>query len=227
MTEYSFVIPVYNEEESLPVLFQEIKKAMSPLGKSFEVIFVNDCSTDRSPIILAEFMRQEPRVVRVITLTQRSGQTYAMKQGVNAVQGKIAFTLDADLQNDPADVPRLLEKMKEGYDVVCGWRKSRMDKPLKMALSKFGNVLQRIFSGLKIHDVSCTLRAYKQECLKDIGLDWEGQHRFIPLILSKRGYKIGEIVSNHRVRKFGQTKYNHRRIFRVVAHFIKILTAKY
>ncbi len=225
MPDYSIVVPVYNEEESLHQLWIETRAVMRVLGRPFEMIFVDDCSSDRTPQILQKFKEEAPDEVVVLTLPSRSGQTYAMKQGVNAVRGDIAFTLDADLQNDPADIPRLLDKMEEGYDVVCGWRKARRDKAVKMGLSKFGNCLQRSVSGLGIHDVSCTLRAYKKACLKDIGLDWEGQHRFIPLVLAKRGYKVGEIVSNHRQRRFGVSKYNHRRIFKVVVHFFRIMFA--
>jgi len=142
------------------------------------------------------------------------------------VRGNVAVTLDADLQNDPADIPKLLKKMEEGYDCVCGWRKSRQDTLLKAGLSKFGNIMQRLLTGMRIHDVSCTLRAYRKECVPDIALNWEGQHRFIPLSLSLQGYKIGEIVSNHRKRQFGSTKYSHKRIFRVVSDFFKILKTK-
>ena len=225
MLDYSIIIPVYNEEESLEQMWVEVRSVMLKLNCSYELIFVDDCSSDRSPQILKKFKKEAPNEVVILTLDSRRGQSYAMKQGVNVVRGRIAFTLDADLQNDPADIPRLLDKMEEGYDVVCGWRKARKDKPVKMVLSKFGNVLQRAFTGMTIHDVSCTLRAYKKDCLKDIGLDWEGQHRFIPLVLSKRGYKVGEIVSNHRQRRFGVSKYNHRRIFKVVVHFFKIMFA--
>ena len=121
----------------------------------------------------------------------------------------------------------MLKKMEEGnYDCVCGWRKARQDTLLKAGLSKFGNILQRLFTGMKIHDVSCTLRIYKQACIDKIALNWEGQHRFIPLSLSLQGYRIGEIVSNHRLRKFGTTKYSHKRIFRVITDFFKVLKAR-
>ena len=150
-----------------------------------------------------------------------------MKGGLDAGRGELAITLDADLQNDPADIPRMLKKMQEeGDDCVCGWRKARQDTPLKAALSKFGNVVQRVFTGMKIHDVSCTLRIYNRKCMDKLALNWEGQHRFIPLSLSLQGCRIGEVVSNHRLRKFGTTKYNHKRVFRVTADFIKILKTK-
>jgi len=226
MFDYSIVIPVYNEEESLRPLLEEISQAMNPLNRPYEVIFVNDYSSDTSTDILEEFIQKFPKIVRVVTMTQRRGQTIAIRKGLDETRGQVAVTLDADLQNDPADIPKLFVKMEEGHDCVCGWRKARQDTLLKAGLSKFGNVLQRLFTGMKIHDVSCTLRAYKKHCVDKIPLNWEGQHRFIPLCLSLQGFKVSEIISNHRQRKYGYTKYSHKRIFRVVGDFFKILLAR-
>ena len=222
---YSIVVPVFNEEGSLKPLFTELLQVMTPLNKPYEIIFVNDCSTDESLPIMEGFQKEFPEAVRIVSLEKRSGQTFGMRKGLDACRGEIAATLDADLQNDPADIPKMLKKMEEGYDCVCGWRKSRQDTPLKAVLSKTGNVLQRLFTGMKIHDVSCTLRIYKKACVDKIALNWEGQHRFIPLSLSLQGYRVGEIESNHRLRKFGSTKYSHKRIFRVITDFFKILKA--
>ncbi len=224
--EYSIVIPVYNEEESLEPLFAELLQAMTPLNSPYEIVFVDDGSTDTSPGKLDAFKADLPEVVHIVSFSEREGQTNAMRKGLEAARGNVAVTLDADLQNDPADIPRLLEKMEEDYDCVCGWRKSRQDTLLKAGLSKFGNIMQRLLTGMRIHDVSCTLRAYRKECVQSIALNWEGQHRFIPLSLSLQGYKIGEIVANHRKRQFGSTKYSHKRIFRVVSDFFKILKTK-
>ncbi len=224
--EYSIVIPLYNEEGSLKPLFAEILNAMTPLGQRYEIVFVNDGSTDQSKEIVETFQKEIPEIVQFVDLKERGGQTHAMSKGIAAVRGKIVATLDSDLQNDPADIPKLLEKMKEGFDCVCGWRKARQDTFVKARLSKGGNVLQRLFTGLKIHDVSCTLRIYTHECAKNIPLNWEGQHRFIPLCLSLQGYRIGEIVSHHRNRQYGVTKYSHKRIFRVVRDFFKILKSR-
>jgi len=226
MIEYSIVIPVHNEEESLKPLFEELLQSMTPLNRPYEVIFVDDGSTDRSQEIMEGFRSQFPEVVRLVNLSQRSGQTCGLRKGLDAAKGEFAITLDADLQNDPADIPKMLKKMQDGYDCVCGWRKSRQDTLLKAGLSKFGNGLQRLFTGVKIHDVSCTLRVYKRKCIDKIALNWEGQHRFIPLSLSLQGYRVGEIVSNHRLRKHGETKYSHKRIFRVITDFFKILKTK-
>lgn len=225
MPEYSVIIPVFNEIGSLDILFTEVKEQMDALGSSYEVVFVNDGSSDGSLAKLQDFKKRFPAVVRMMDLPQRKGQTHALKIGLQQAQGQVVITLDADLQNDPADIPRLLAKMGEGYDVVCGWRKARRDLPLKMALSKLGNILQRISTGMPIHDISCTLRAYKRECAQKLPLNWEGQHRFIPLILAKKGFKVGEIISHHRKRKYGFSKYSHKRIFKVITDFFKIMVS--
>jgi len=223
----SLVIPVYNEEESLQALFEELNDVLPKIGRSYEIIFVNDCSSDNSLNLLQSYREQNPDSVIIIDLKERTGQTKAMKKGLDKTTGDIAFTLDADLQNDPNDILKIIEKMEaEDLDCVCGWRKARQDKFLKAILSKFGNILQRLFTGLKIHDVSCTLRGYKKHCVDKIPLNWEGQHRFIPLCLSLQGYKVGEIISNHRQRSFGISKYGHKRIFRVIFDFFKILKTK-
>jgi dolichol-phosphate mannosyltransferase len=225
--EFSIVVPVYNEQESLRELFSELLQILTPLNRPYEVIFVNDLSNDASLSIIEEFIQNFPEVVRVINLQKRSGQTFAMRTGLDAARGNFAVTLDADLQNDPADIPKMLKKLiDEKYDCVCGWRRSRQDTPLKAGLSKAGNVVQRLFTGAKIHDVSCTLRVYRRNCVSKIPLNWEGQHRFIPLCLSMQGLKVGEVESNHRRRKYGYTKYSHKRIFRVITDFFKILSAK-
>lgn len=224
-TKYSVVVPVYNEEGSLKPLFTELLEVMTPLNKPYEIVFVNDCSSDGSLPILEGFLREFPEVVRIVNLKKHGGQTFGLRKGLDATKGEIAVTLDADLQNDPADIPKMLKKMEEGFDCVCGWRKSRQDTPLKALLSKIGNILQRLFTGMKIHDVSCTLRIYKRTCIGKIALNWEGQHRFIPLSLSLQGYRVGEIISNHRLRRFGTTKYSHKRIFRVVGDFFRVLKA--
>ena len=220
------MIPVYNEEESLKLLFTELLAVMTPINNPYEIVFVNDCSSDQSLSIIESFQEEFPEVVRIVNFEKRCGQTFGLRKGLDASKGEIAVTLDADLQNDPADIPKMLEKMEEGFDCVCGWRKARQDTPLKAALSKTGNILQRLFTGMKIHDVSCTLRIYKRICIDKIALNWEGQHRFIPLSLSLQGYRVGEVVSNHRLRKFGNTKYSHKRIFRVIGDFFRVLKAK-
>lgn len=222
-TDFSVVVPVYNEEESLSILFEEINRAMGVLEAHYELIFVNDGSNDNSMKIMESLKEKHPGSINIVDLPERSGQTFALRKGLDVIKGEVVITLDADLQNDPADILKLVKKMKEGYDVVCGWRRDREDPWLKKKLSKLGNILQRLISGLGIHDVSCTLRAYKKDCVNHLPLDWEGQHRFIPLILSKKKFKISEIVSHHRERKFSISKYTHKRIFKVVVDFFRIL----
>ncbi len=224
---YSVVIPVYNEVESLEVLLAEMLGVMTGLKERYEVIFVNDGSDDGSRRLLKEFVQRLPEIVRIVDLKDRAGQTNALKKGIHGSKGEIIITLDADLQNDPTDIAKLIGAMNErGSDCVCGWRRNRHDKWLKAALSKTGNFLQRLFTGLSIHDISCTLRACKRSCGMKIPLNWEGQHRFIPLCLSLQGFKITEIETNHRDRRFGQSKYGHKRIFKVMIDFFKILQTK-
>jgi len=220
--EYSIVIPVYNGEGSIKPLIEEIVKTMTGIGKPFEILFVNDGSDDNSLAAIERLSAKYPQISPVVTLP-RSGQTYALRQGLDHANGNIIITMDADLQNDPADIPQMLKKMDENYDCVCGWRRSRQDTKLKAGLSKFGNICQRAVSGLRIHDISCTLRAYKRKCISKIALNWEGQHRFIPLSLSLQGFKVGEIESHHRRRRFGMTKYSHKRVFRVVLDFFRVM----
>ena len=227
MTAYSVVIPVYNEEESLPVLFQELFAVMTEMGKPFEILFVNDGSSDRSAEVIDGFVVEHPQDVRVIHLNQRNGQTFALKQGLDAAKGEVVVTLDADLQNDPADIPQLIAKLEdENLDVVCGWRRARKDRLLKAVFSKFGNFLEQMLTGLTVHDVSCTLRVYKRSCIDKIALNREGMHRFIPLSLVLQGCRAGEIESNHRLRKFGRSKYGHQRILKVVIDFFRLLASR-
>ncbi|MCA9409042.1 MAG: glycosyltransferase family 2 protein [Candidatus Omnitrophica bacterium] len=223
LMDYSIVIPVYNEEGSLRILIEEIIQIFEKQNGCFEIVLVNDASNDQTPIILSVLEREHLNIVRVINLNSRNGQTLAMRKGLDQSLGNVVITMDADLQNDPADIPAIIKKIQEGYDCVCGWRKDRQDTWLKAGLSKSGNILQRLFTGLSIHDVSCTLRAYRRDVVARIPLNWEGQHRFIPLSLSLQGLKITEVVSNHRSRQFGRSKYGHKRIFRVVKDFFRIL----
>lgn len=222
---FSVVIPVYNEEESVEPLYKELCQALDPLKQSYEMIFVDDGSSDRTAHILESLQGKDSRI-HIITLPQRHGQTYALRQGLGAVLGKAVVTLDADLQNDPADIPKMLKELNKGYDVICGWRYPRQDQPLKVLLSRWGNTFQKALTGLTIHDVSCTLRVYSKDCWEKIPLNWEGQHRFIPLCLALQGFRVGEVVSHHRQRRFGTSKYNHGRIFKVIMDFGRILWAK-
>jgi dolichol-phosphate mannosyltransferase len=149
-----------------------------------------------------------------------------LQQGIIAAQGSILITLDADLQNDPADIPYLVLKMQGGYDMVCGWRRTRNDPWLKVFFSRSANSILRVLTGFPAHDVSCTLRAYRRSCFAAFRWEGEGRHRFIPLIMYYRGFQVGEILAEHRPRRFGVSKYHHGRLFMVIKDFLRILITK-
>ncbi len=219
--DISLVIPVYNEEENLPILYQKIKEALDPLGKEYEVIFVDDGSQDKSPQILDQLANNDPRV-KVIHFRRNFGQTAALAAGFDMAQGEVVITLDADLQNDPADIPRLLEKVEEGYDVVSGWRKDRKDPFLNRILpSLMANWLISKVTGVELHDYGCTLKAYRKEVVKELNLYGE-LHRFLPALASWMGVKIAEIPVTHHPRRFGKSKYGITRTFRVILDLILV-----
>ncbi|MEM4259841.1 MAG: glycosyltransferase family 2 protein [Candidatus Woesearchaeota archaeon] len=209
---FSIIIPVYNEAENLIALHAEISRTMNSLFKPYEIIFVNDGSTDKGLEVLINLKRKFPEI-KIINFTKNFGQTAALDAGIKHAKGEVLITMDADLQNDPNDIPRLLRKMDEGYDVVSGWRFNRNDKFSKKIFSLFANRFRRWLTKEKIHDAGCTLKVYKRSCFKNINLYGE-MHRYISTILMYKGYKIGELKVNHRSRKFGITKYNFRRVFK-------------
>ncbi|MBL7196791.1 MAG: glycosyltransferase family 2 protein [Candidatus Omnitrophica bacterium] len=206
MIKYSIIIPIYNEEESLGLLYSSLRKTMDGLGGDYEIIFVNDGSMDKSLEILKNISLQSNKVI-IIDLAKNYGQSTAMQAGFDFTSGEIIITLDGDLQNDPEDIPRLLEKMGEGYDVVCGWRYYRYESLSRKVAAKIANILRRFFWGEKIHDVGCTLRVYLKQTLKDIYL-YGHRHRFLTLFLLRMGFKIGELKITHNPRKFGRSKYS-------------------
>jgi glycosyltransferase involved in cell wall biosynthesis len=208
MVDISIVVPVYNEESNVSPLDSSLRKAMS--GKSYEVVYVDDGSTDGSYNELLK-AKKEHNEIKIVKLRKNFGQSAALNAGFSNSSGSIVVSMDADLQNDPEDIPRLLEKMKEGFDVVSGWRKERRDPLGKKIASKFANKLYTKLTGLKIHDSGCSLKAYKKEALRDLELYGE-MHRFIPALIAAKGFKIGEMVVNHRSRKFGKTKYSSSRL---------------
>lgn len=201
----SVVVPLYNEEGNVAELYLKIYEAVQKIGRPFEIIFIDDGSKDGT---LEVAKKLSP--LKLIAFRKNFGQTAAFDAGFKEAKGEIIITLDGDLQNDPADIPLLLEKMAEGYDVVSGWRHKRQDPWSKKIPSRIANLLRKVLIHDDIHDSGCSLKAYKRECFKD--LDFFGEmHRFIPAILQLEGYKVGEVKVSHHPRVHGVTKYNWKR----------------
>lgn len=216
----SLIIPVYNEEESLPGLFAAIEKAAENLPE-LEVILVDDGSADNSAALLAGQAKKDARF-KVLRLAVNRGQTAAIQAGIDHASGETLVFMDSDLQNDPADIPRLLEKIAEGYDVVSGWRKDRKDNPLKRNFpSHVANALISGISGVHLHDYGCTLKAYRKRALENVRLYGE-MHRFIPIYASWQGAKVAEIPVTHHARRHGQSKYGLERIFKVLLDLLVV-----
>ncbi len=219
--ELSLFLPVLNEEENLPPMHAKISAALDSLGRTAEVIYVDDGSTDKSLNALKEIARNDPRV-RVVSLRRNYGQTAAMAAGIDAAKGEILIPMDADLQNDPADIVRLLEKLDEGYDVVSGWRKDRQDKLITRKVPSW--IANRIISkigGVSLHDYGCSLKAYRRDVLQDVRLYGE-MHRFIPIYASWAGARVTEIPVDHHARTMGKSKYGLSRTIKVIFDLITI-----
>jgi len=220
--QLSVVVPLLNEQDSIKALYEEIKKSLSEkYGDNYEIVFVDDGSTDDSFTILAGLQKLDGRV-RVISFRKNFGQTAALSAGFEHSRGKLIIAIDADRQNDPADIPRLLDKLNEGYDIVSGWRKQRHDAALRRRLpSRMANWLIRQITRVNLHDFGCTLKAYRREVLEDTRLYGE-MHRFIPAVAGWGGAKVGEIVVNHRPRTTGTAKYGLGRTFKVLLDLITV-----
>jgi glycosyltransferase involved in cell wall biosynthesis len=217
----SIVVPVYNEEESVEPLYQKIRGACSVLGSPYEMVFVDDGSCDRTFGILASIHEQDPSV-RVVRFRKNFGQTAAMAAGFEHARGELIVSMDGDLQNDPADIQKLLDKLNEDYDVVCGWRKERKDKLISRKIpSIIANRLIGMVTGVHIHDNGCSLKAYRASTIKNVVLYGE-MHRFIPAMSTLTGARIAEIVVNHHPRRFGTSKYGIGRVWRVALDIVTI-----
>jgi glycosyltransferase involved in cell wall biosynthesis len=224
MPELSLITPVYNEEENLPLLYDAIQQAMEPIGKAWEVIFVDDGSRDKSLAVLETLVKQDPEHVRVVVFRRNFGQTAAIAAGVDYALGDTIILLDADMQNDPADIPSLLAKLDEGYDLVSGWRKDRKDNRLTRTIpSNLANGLISWVTGVHLHDYGCTLKAYRRGALEGFRLYGE-MHRFIPVFAHSVGARITEIPVRHHPRKFGVAKYGLERTVKVV---LDLFTVKF
>ncbi|HQZ96022.1 MAG TPA: glycosyltransferase family 2 protein [Pyrinomonadaceae bacterium] len=219
--ELSLFLPVLDEEENLRPMHAKIQAALDALGKTAEVIYVDDGSTDKSLEILKELAASDDRV-RVISLRRNYGQTAAMSAGIDAAKGEILIPMDADLQNDPADIRRLLDKLNEGYDVVSGWRKNRQDKLISRKIpSQIANRIISWIGGVPLHDYGCSLKAYRRDVIQDVRLYGE-MHRFIPIYASWAGARVAEIPVDHHARTMGKSKYGISRTIKVVFDLITI-----
>lgn len=219
--DLSIVIPLYNEEESIPALYQEITNALTDTGYSYEVIVVDDGSRDGSFAQLRAVHQRDPRW-RIIRFRHNFGQTAGLSAGFDAAQGRIVVTMDADLQNDPRDIPRLLEKIEEGYDIVSGWRVERKEPFFSRRLpSILANRLISSTTHVALHDYGCTLKAYQRDVVKNVRLYGE-LHRFIPAVASWMGVTVTEVPVNDRARRFGKSKYGIWRTFRVILDLITV-----
>ena len=219
--DISVVVPLYNEEESLPHLVEQLLAALRPSGERFELVLVNDGSSDRTAEVLERLSRDIPELVGVV-LRKNYGQTAAMAAGFDVAQGEVIVSLDGDLQNDPADIPMLLAKLREGYDLVSGWRHQRQDAALQRKLpSKIANRLIGRVTGVRLHDYGCSLKAYSRDVLSDMRLYGE-LHRFLPALAFIEGARITEVKVNHRARQFGSSKYGIDRTFRVLMELLTV-----
>src|SRR6186713_2059600 len=219
--ELSLFLPVLDEEENLLPMHAKISAALDPLGKTAEVIYVDDGSTDKSLTILKQIAASDDRV-RVISLRRNYGQTAAMSAGIDAARGEVLIPMDADLQNDPADISRLLDKLNEGYDVVSGWRKNRQDKLISRKIpSQIANRIISWIGGVPLHDYGCSLKAYRRDDIQDVKLYGE-MHRFIPIYASWAGARVAEIPVDHHARTMGKSKYGISRTIKVIFDLMTI-----
>ena len=223
----SIVVPVYNEEQNVPLLFDAIEKSVKSIKMPWELILVDDGSQDNSLAKIKELVKKDPEHLQAVILRRNFGQTAAIAAGIDQAKGDIIILLDADLQNDPADIPLMVSKINEGYDVVSGWRHNRQDTFLTRTLpSRMANWLISTVTGVHLHDYGCTLKAYRREVITGFRLYGE-MHRFIPVYANSVGAKITEVKVNHHARKYGKAKYGLERTFKVILDLatVKFLTS--
>ncbi|QVK19610.1 glycosyltransferase family 2 protein [Mycoplasmatota bacterium] len=221
MYDISIIVPIYNEEENINRLYNALHDVLSKMDNTYEIIFVDDGSKDQTYIKLNDLF-QKVDDLKIVKFRKNFGQTPAMTAGIDMSNGRIIITMDADMQNDPKDIPKLVENMKEGYDIVSGWRKNRKDKMIMRKIpSKIANRLISKITGVQLHDYGCTLKAYKADVLKQVNLYGE-LHRFIPAVANLVGVKIKEVTVNHHAREFGKSKYGISRTFKVILDLILV-----
>ena len=220
----SLVIPVFNEEGNLLLLYHAIQEVLDSIKSDWKIIFVDDCSTDGSLTVLKELAQKDRRHVRVIVFRRNYGQTAAIAAGIEHSEGDIVILMDADMQNDPTDIPVMLAKLDEGYDMVSGWRKNRNDPVLSRTVpSRIANGLISWVTGVHLHDYGCTLKAYRREVLSGFRLYGE-MHRFIPAYVQAAGARVAEVVVQHHPRQFGKSKYGLERTLKVI---LDLFTVKF
>lgn len=212
LLEISVVIPLYNEEENIPALLERVTRIMEEIGKSYEIICVDDGSTDKSYQLLQESVKHYP-LLRPLHFRENAGQTAALDAGFKAARGRVIVTMDADLQNDPADIPLLLEALQES-DMVCGWRYHRQDPWIRLVSAWIANTVRNKITHEQIRDTGCSLKAYRRECIERLKL-FSGMHRFLPTLVKLEGFRVTEVKVRHFPRKHGKSKYTIRnRLFR-------------
>ncbi len=218
---FSFVIPVYDEEQSVPLLYEQLTTQLKKLGQSYEIIFIDDGSRDNSFKVIEELHRQDS-AVKAIRFRRNFGKTPALMAGFQRCRGDIIFTMDADLQDDPAEIPAFLEKLNEGYDLVSGWKFPRLDPLSKTLPSKVFNKTVALTTGVTLHDMNCGFKAYRREVIDELRIYGE-LHRFIPVLAAGRGFRITEIKVQHHPRKYGVSKFGAKRFTRGFLDLLSVL----
>ncbi len=218
--DLSVIIPLYNEEDSLKELHQQLRGTLGRMNLRYELLFVDDGSTDRSFQVLRDLKRTDKHV-KIIRFRRNYGKSAALSVGFDKALGNIVITMDADLQDDPAEIPALKRKLDEGFDLVSGWKKVRHDPLSKTIPSRFFNFVTSVMTGIKIHDFNCGLKAYRRDVIKSVKVYGE-LHRYVPVLAHWEGFRIGEVVVRHRARKFGKTKFGIGRFWK---GFLDLLTA--
>lgn len=219
----SVVIPVYNEENTLEGLTQRLIKVLSNLDEEYEIIFINDGSEDKSGYVIRELNNKYSGIIKAVHFNRNFGKSHALKEGFNRAKGDIVYMIDADLQDLPEEIPKLLKEMKDkDLDAVSGWKESRQDSFSKRFLSKIFNYVMQKYSGVKIHDFNCGLKVFRKEAINNLIL-YGQMHRFILLLITEKGFKVGEVKVAHQKRQFGESKYGIERIYQGLLDFISII----
>ncbi len=222
--DISLILPVYNEKESLKQLYEETIAVIGGLNLDYEIIFVDDGSKDSSWELLRD-LESKDRRISVIHLNKHSGKTQALRSGITQAKGDIIVTMDSDLQDDPKDISYLIQKIKEGYDLVCGWRWRRKAGVFKNILSKIFNIIVSLITKIRLHDINCGIKAFKKEVIDKIEL-YSGLHRYISVLVYLKGYKVTEVKVNCRPRKYGRSKYGINRYIIACIDLFRIIISK-